>query len=615
MAAPIFLFLIALCARAATFSLFPDPAYPNSFYYVDLARQLAAGHGFNVDFIWNFVEVGGRLPDAAAATLPIPSNAHWMPLAAVVQVPFIWLLGATPLASALPFWLAAAATAPVTWWICLDAGRPRWQAFAAALLVAVPGGVTPYLAQADNFSLFMLLGALSLWACARGLRGDRRAFVLGGLVVGLATLSRNDGILLGIPFAIAFVLERWRSWRHSPSEGAARPTTAETQAAPPNAIGWQAALGCAALFLIAVAPWYLRQLEVFGSLSPSAASGRILWITDYRQLYSVTGDTTLSSFLNQGLGSLLESRVGGLAAAAGIFVAMPLLVFLAPFTGIGAWTMKRDPNIWPWLVYGISLLLFSGLLFAVHVPYGTFLHSAVALLPHAYLLSIAGIGIAVTWVARHRRSWNAPRAMRVFAAMAVGVVAVAGVAGTLLVVKQWRTEQSLRETLSAAIDTAPATDRVMSPDAGGYRYLTGHEGVVTPDDPLPVVEETLRRYDIRWLALEADHITPALAPILAGTDRPTWLSAPLVEVPPDPQIAAGGQPGSDLPRGAVYAVCLDAGDQRCNGTASTPKSNSAPSAGSAAGDDVTPVASPTALLAMPHVSMQPAPEGASGVRR
>jgi 4-amino-4-deoxy-L-arabinose transferase-like glycosyltransferase len=580
MAVPVFLFLIALCARAATFTLFPDPAYPDSFYYVDLARQLAAGHGFSVDFIWNFVEVGGRLPDAAAATLPIPSNAHWMPLAAIVQVPFIWLLGATPLASALPFWLAAAATAPVTWWICIDAGRPRWQAFAAALLIAVPGGVTPYLAQADNFSLFMLLGALSLWACARGLRGDRRAFVLGGLLVGLATLSRNDGILLGIPFAIAFLLERWRSWRHTTNEESSQRAVKETESpATPgptnkspatNSIGWRAALGCMALFLIAVAPWYLRQMEVFGSLSPSAASGRILWITDYQQLYSVTGNTTLSSFLAQGLGPLLESRVGGLAAAAGIFVAMPLLVFLAPFTGIGAWVMKRDPNIWPWLVYAVSLLLFSGLLFAVHVPYGTFLHSAVALLPHAYLLSLAGIGIAVTWVARHRRNWNAPRAMRVFGAMAVAVVVIVGIAGTLIVVKQWRAEQSLRETLSAAIDAAPATDRVMSPDAGGYRYLTGHEGVVTPDDPLPVVEEALRLYDIRWLALEADHITPALAPILAGTDRPAWLSAPLVEVPPDPQSAAGGQPGSDLPRGAIYAVCLDPGDQRCSNTASTP---------------------------------------------
>ena len=41
----------------------------------------------------------GTGPGATAA-LPIPSNAHWMPLAALVQVPFIWLLGPTALAAA-----------------------------------------------------------------------------------------------------------------------------------------------------------------------------------------------------------------------------------------------------------------------------------------------------------------------------------------------------------------------------------------------------------------------------------------------------------------------------------------------------------------------------------
>ena len=95
------LYLLALVARLAVAALFPDPAYPDSFYYVDVARQLAAGHGFNVDFIWIFPEVGGAIP--ANPVLPIPSNAHWMPLASIVQVPFIWLLGPTAFASALPF--------------------------------------------------------------------------------------------------------------------------------------------------------------------------------------------------------------------------------------------------------------------------------------------------------------------------------------------------------------------------------------------------------------------------------------------------------------------------------------------------------------------------------
>ena len=81
-------------------ALYPDPAYPDSFYYVDVARAIAAGHGLNVDFVWIFAEVGNRLPNPAV--LPIPSNAHWLPLASFLQAPFIALFGPTSLASALP---------------------------------------------------------------------------------------------------------------------------------------------------------------------------------------------------------------------------------------------------------------------------------------------------------------------------------------------------------------------------------------------------------------------------------------------------------------------------------------------------------------------------------
>ena len=93
MAVPILLFGVAIAARLVVAALFADPAYPDAYYYANLAREMAAGNGFQVDYIWNFVEVGGRLP--AEGVLPIPSNAHWMPLAALVQVPFIWLLGPT----------------------------------------------------------------------------------------------------------------------------------------------------------------------------------------------------------------------------------------------------------------------------------------------------------------------------------------------------------------------------------------------------------------------------------------------------------------------------------------------------------------------------------------
>jgi hypothetical protein len=545
-AIPLALFLAALAIRGLAAALFADPAYPDSFYYVNVAHALTGGAGFSIDYIWNFVDVGGRLP--ANAILPIPSNAHWMPLASLVQVPFLWLFGDGSLARGLPFWLIGATAAPITWWLARDAGLARGQSLAAGALAAAPGALIPFLAQPDNFALFMPLGALALWACARGLRGDRRMFMVGGLVVGLATLARNDGLLLGIPFGLAFLLERVRLSR-------------ARDLLPSRLIGWRAALACAGLFLLVMAPWWLRQLAVFGSLSPSASSGRILWITDYSQLWSVSGETTLASFLAQGAGPLLASRVSGLAAALGIFAAVPLLIFLAPFTAIGAWLRRRDPAFVPWLVYAVALFAFSGILFAVHVPNGTFLHSAVALVPHAYVLAVLGIGGAVARVGRSRPNWDVPRATRNFTVIAVTVAVIVGAAATIRVASAWRAEEAIRAPIAEALAALPVDDRVMSPDPGAYEFLAGRGGVVTPDDPLPVIEDVLRAYGVRWLVVERAHAVPALTPLLSpGAALPYWVFTPIAWVPVEGSSPSA--PGFQL-EAALYAVCLEPGDARC----------------------------------------------------
>jgi hypothetical protein len=548
---PLALFLAALAIRGLAAAFFADPAYPDSFYYVNVAHALAGGAGFSVDYIWNFVDVGGRLPPNPL--LPIPSNAHWMPLASLVQVPFLLLLGEGALSHGLPFWLIGATAAPITWWMSRDAGLGRGQALAAGLLAAAPGAVLPFLAQPDTFALFMPLGALALWACARGLHGDRRAFVLGGLAVGVATLARNDGLLLGIPFALAFFRERVGLLR-----GGGRRAGALRAAGP---IGWRTALACVGLFLVVMAPWWLRQVAVFGSLAPSASSGRILWITSYEQLWSISGETSLASFVAQGAGPLLASRMGGLGAALGIFAAVPLLLFLAPFMVVGAWQRRRDAAFAPWLVYAITLLAFSGILFAVHVPNGTFLHSAVALVPHAYTLAIIGIGGAVSGVARRRPAWDVSRATRNFTIVAVVITCVVGAAATVRVAASWRTEEGLRVQVAQALADVPATDRVMSPDPGAYEFLAQRGGVVTPDDSLPIIEDVLRAYRVRWLIVERAHAVPALAPLLSGSGaRPPWLSAPIASVP---LADAAASAAAGRLEAAVYAVCLEPGDERC----------------------------------------------------
>ena len=157
------LYAFAVIVRLALIGLFPDPAYVDSYHYVNVARALQAGHGFNIDFIWTFVDPGGSIP--ADPSLPIPSNAHWMPLASLVQVPFLAVFGTTAWASALPFALIGALAAPMTWAFALEAGARRDVALGAGLLVAVPAALV-FMAQPDNFSLYqpIVLGALWLGA-------------------------------------------------------------------------------------------------------------------------------------------------------------------------------------------------------------------------------------------------------------------------------------------------------------------------------------------------------------------------------------------------------------------------------------------------------------------
>ena len=211
---PLLLYGLALLVRALLIWHFPDPAYPDSAYYVDVARALHAGAGFNVDFIWIFPEVGGTIP--ALPTLPIPSNAHWMPLASIVQVPFLAVFGDVAWASAAPFALIGALAAPLTWAIARDAGARPFVSIGAGILVAIPLLSTVFMAQPDNFSLYQPLVIASLWMAARALRGGPnagRSFVLAGLFAGLATLARNDGLFVLVSLGIVFLWDRWRVWR------------------------------------------------------------------------------------------------------------------------------------------------------------------------------------------------------------------------------------------------------------------------------------------------------------------------------------------------------------------------------------------------------------------
>jgi len=460
-----------------------------------------------------------------------------MPLASLVQVPFIALLGPTAIASALPFAIAGAFAAPIAWLIGRDAGAGRHVALGAGILTAVPGLSLMYMTQPDNFSLYQPLVAGSLLLAARGLRRRPRAFALAGLLAGLATLSRNDGVLVLGALGLAFLWDRVGAWR---SGGARTPR-----------VPLAAAIGALTLFALAVTPWYLRQLATFGQLSPSTASGKVLFIRDISEWNSITIPASLDHLLGMGIGPLLMTRLGGLIAAITIFSILIGVVALVPFMVGGAWRRRRDVTFGPFFAFAFLLFAFSTLVSAVHVPGGTFIHSAVGLAPHAYVLALEGVVGFVAFLGARRSGWNVDKAAPVFTWALVGFTVLAAIGGALSVQRTWSDKRDRMDAVTATLEAQGAgpNDRLMSTDASGYRYAAGRPGVVLVNDPLETVEAVARAYGIRWLILERADGVASMVPVFEGTVDPVWLGAP---VTPDGQE-----------RTRVFPVCVDAADTRC----------------------------------------------------
>lgn len=535
----LFLYALAVVVRAGGVVAFPDPAYADSSYYVEVARSLAAGHGLSVDFVWIFAEVGGTLP--AHPVLPVASNAHWLPLASFIQAPFVALMGPTAIASALPMVLIGAIAAPLTYAIARDVGASRHVQLGAAVLAAIPAAGTVFMAQPENFAIFQPLVAATLWMAARGLRGDTRAYAIAGVLVGVASLARNDAFLLGAAVGLVFVIDRVRAWRSG----------------RPAALPIRAAVTCIALYLLVVGPWWARQLAEFGSISPTASNGQALWLTEYRQWNSTTAETTFAAFMAQGWGTILQTRLVGLVASLANFTVLISSIVLLPLIPIGAWFRRRSDDFLPYFLFFAILLTGATIIFPLHVPGGAFIHTAVGLGPHSYILGLEGVAVAIGWIASRRRGWDVDAATPLFTWFVVAFVAASAVLYAPTVYGSWEETRSPRRALAAELDGLGVgpDDRLMTIDAGGFKYWTGRGGVVSPDDPIDRIEEVARGYGIRWLVLERRAIVEALRPVLRADDRPAWIGPAVYTVP---SASADG-----IPTLALYPVCTVSGDARC----------------------------------------------------
>jgi hypothetical protein len=546
------LFAVSLALRVFSFILFPNQGYPDSFYYTAVARSLAAGHGFSVPYLYSFIEVGSIVP--AHGVLPIPSNAMWMPLASIVQVPFIWLLGSTNFASAAPFLLLGAGLSPATYAFVRDMARPeiktsRTPAILAGLLALSVGSISAFLAQPDNFALYALLVLAVMWITGRLLRGDpgivlgrlrlggRGSLAVAGVLAGLAYLSRNDGVLVVLVIGLIW-LGGALAARHSGKR-------------PAISFGGLMVFGGAAL--LTVLPWLVRQMVTFGSFSPAAATGRALWIRIYQEFYSADGPIGPSYLLSWGPAHLLTSRFEALAVIV-LLVVVYLLFLVGPFwLFFGLRHNLRRPELRPYFVWLIVLLVWEIGVGSALVTTGSFLHSVVSVMPLLYLLVADGVFEFRDIACRHVKRFSPAGMLHKSVFVLLMITGMYTVALPIEGAGQWTDYRDPSIPALAAIEAhGGAGQTVMAGDPGLIWSIDSNlVAIQTPFSSLAVIHAAALSYGARWLVLNRDFSVDALGPVLAGRVHPDWLSAAPIYVSPTTKA-------SPIPEVAVFQI-LDTG--------------------------------------------------------
>ena len=398
-------FAVALVVRAvgAAQIVFPKPE--DTAYYVSVARNLVEGRGLVADALWSY--------QTPPLIFPRPAFEVWLPLPTFLAAIPMMLFGTTFGAAQVSSALVGAAVPVLAWRLAADVAIERGLPLGRARTLAIGTGLTSaaYLPLVLHSALpdsTMPFAALALGACLlmsriardpRELRlSDPRVITL-GVVIGMAALTRNEAIWLGLVWAIV----AWRISGGVPLLLRAR------------------AIGAAGLVSLAIfAPWMVRDWVVFGSPLPGQAAANAFSITGF-DIFAWNDPPTLSRYLAVGPARLLTMRVEGVSHNLFSVLLLPGV----PLSVVGLIALPWQARILalrPVVLVGAVTFLVTSLAFPVATTWGTFLHAAGPVHVLLVICALLGLDAAIARIGVYRR-WTRPVAW---------LGATLGIAGSLL---------------------------------------------------------------------------------------------------------------------------------------------------------------------------------------
>jgi hypothetical protein len=468
------------------------PGYTDAEYYFSSGLRLFQGEGFTEMILWNYLD--------DPTGLPHPSHAYWLPLPSLIAATGMVLLRQGSFFAARFFFiLLSGFIPPMTALLSQRLGQNRRGAYLAGMLSLFSGFYLIYTTLTEGFTLVMVLGSI-FFLTVFGKIDDETTkpifYLIPGIISGMMHLTRADGFLW---LLAGFAAVIWKSHFRLKSP----------------LVKMLATLGCMlGGYLLVMGPWFLRNIQVFGSMMPPGGS-KAFWLRDYNEIFKFPADQLNSStWLSSGWGVILEDRLSALWSNLKTTMAVQGSIFLFPLLIAGLWQLRRDRRV----VLGSGLWLAILGVMSFVFPYagarGGFLHSGATLQPLLWASVPFGLDAFVSWGSR-KRNWNKKLAGSVFgiglvlfSVLLTGLLFSQRVIGGSLQNPVWQSgwEKQLLYEEELEKNGATSTDVVMINNPAGLYAATGRSGIVTPDGDPETAWLAAQKYGARFLILESDHV-------------------------------------------------------------------------------------------------------------
>ncbi len=478
-------FSLALLVRILAALPQAQPNYMDAAYYLVGGQRLVQGYGFTEPYVWNYLD--------RPTGLPHPSHLYWMPLPSILAAISQAIFGISYRAAQIPFVMLSAVLPVLAYLIACRMTIVRRHAWIAALLTIFSPFYLPYWGVPESFAPFAVFGALALyWASGEA----RWKWLFAGACVGLAHLSRADGVLLLLPTLLVQI---------KPHDLVGR-----RKIFIPHPFSFILILSG---YFIVMLPWFLRNLSAIGA-PLSTAGTQTIWLCNYDELFAYGKSFDLAHLLN--CNNLIAARMNGVASGLVHWLAEAGMIFLAPLIVIGLWRERRASVLRAAWWYAALLFAAMTLVFTFAGDRGGLFHSTGALLPFFYAAAPIGLDAAIDWLARRRRSWNALTARRFFSvaliayAIALSFVIYRGrVIGSDWSDPIWNQSDRVYAVIGQWLrDRGELNPIVMVNNPPGFTYQTGLPAIVVPYGDETDLLRAADQFGATWLVLDANRPEP-----------------------------------------------------------------------------------------------------------